>query len=462
MGYSDFIARKLSIVAPVGLADVGELPPGLFPHQEALTRWALRRGRAAIFADTGLGKTRMELAWSQAVLQATNKPILILAPLAVAPQTVMEGERIGVEVVHAREPGDIRSGINITNYDRLHKFDPSMFGAIVADESGVLKHHETKTFSTMTEAFARTPYKLCATATPAPNDWTELGTHAEFLGVCTRQEMLAEYFVHDGGETQVWRLKGHARQEFWRFVSSWGAMVKTPADLGFDDSAYRLPPLQTVDHEIAVESEAANGALFALEAQSLTEQRAAKRASLGGRVEACAELVNADREQWLVWTELNDESAAVTKAIPSAIEVRGSTPIDEKERALLDFAAGKIRVLVTKSSIAGWGLNFQRCARQAFVGPTNSFESYYQSVRRSWRFGQTRPVEVHLFYSELERAIVRNLKRKEADAEAMGRALTAETHEAVIAEVLGQTRRTNPYNAARAVKAPSWLRSEAS
>src|SRR5690606_7519077 len=221
--YEELIQRKLSSVPPTGLQNVEglDLPPGLFPHQDALVRWALRRGRCAIFADTGLGKSRMQLAWAEAVHREAGHDVLILAPLAVAGQTVSEGAQIGVAVTLCREPEDVRPGICITNYDRIHKFDLSRFGAVVLDESSVIKHHDSRTFATLCAAFAQTPFKLCATATPAPNDWTELGTHAEFLGICSRVEMLAEYFVHDGGDTQTWRLKGHARGAFWRWVSGW-------------------------------------------------------------------------------------------------------------------------------------------------------------------------------------------------------------------------------------------------
>lgn len=237
MNYNDFVGNKLGISVPTGIASHGELSRSLFPHQRALTEWALRRGRAAIFADTGLGKTRMQIEWAHVVHQHTARPVLILAPLAVAAQTVTEGAAIGVQIQHCREIGDVRAGINITNYDRLHRFDPSVFGGVVLDESSCIKHHDAKTLRVLLEAFADTPFKLCATATPAPNDWTELATHAEFLGVCKRQEMLAEFFTHDGGDTSVWRLKGHARHVFWRWVCQWGALVRKPSDLGFSGLA---------------------------------------------------------------------------------------------------------------------------------------------------------------------------------------------------------------------------------
>lgn len=454
--YKDFVAGKLSRVAPTGIASGFSVPGSLFPHQSALTAWAIRRGRAAIFADTGLGKSRMQIAWADAVVRHTKRQLLILAPLAVAQQTVGEASELGVSITYAKDGAEVGQGITITNYDRLHRFDPSIFGGVVLDESSCIKHHDTKTLRTLLEAFRDTQFKLCATATPAPNDWTELGTHAEFLGICTRQEMLAEFFTHDGGDTSVWRLKGHARALFWRWVCSWGALVRRPSDLGFDDHAYALPPLHLHEHTVETDMPT-NGMLFASEAQSLSERRDARRLSIVDRVNDCASIVNSDTDPWVVWCDLNAEGDALRAAIPDAVEIRGSDDVEVKERRLADFAAGRIRVLITKPSIAGFGLNWQHCARMAFVGVTDSFESYYQAVRRCWRFGQVRDVHVHVFASSAEGAVVANLKRKERDAQAMAESLSAETHGAVMAEVTGLERQTNLYNAAHQVKVPSFL-----
>lgn len=461
ISYDDFVATKTAMSVPTGIdsiLDMGQY--NLMPHQSDLSAWALRRGRAAVFADTGLGKTRMQLAWADRVHKETGCDVLILAPLAVAAQTVAEGRVIGVDVSLCREASGVRSGINITNYDRLHKFDTSRFDAVVLDESSCIKHHDTKTLARLLEAFADTRFKLCATATPAPNDWTELGTHAEFLGVCTRAEMLAEYFVHDGGETQVWRLKGHARGLFWRWVSSWGAMVRKPSDLGHDDAAYELPPLNVSEHTVASGPQD-TGLLFAVEAQTLSERRQARKSSLEDRVAECAATVNADKsEPWIVWCDLNAEADALREAIPDAVEIRGPDDADLKESRLADFAAGRIRVLISKPSICGWGLNWQHCARIAFVGVTDSFEAYYQAVRRCWRFGQKREVEVHIFASESEGAVVANLRRKEDAAIAMAESLSAETREAVMSEVVGQTRHFNNYQPAVEIAIPAWLKTE--
>jgi len=457
--YAELVARKLASVPPTGIASEIHIPDFMFPHQQALTRWALRRGRSAVFADTGLGKMLIELVWADAVRKHTASAVIGACPLAVAAQIAAEGARFGIEVNVCREASDIDpNGINVTNYDRLHKFDLDAFGGVFLDESSVIKHHDTRTFSTLTAAFRQTPFKLCATATPAPNDWTELGTHAEFLGICTRQEMLAEYFTHDGGDTSVWRLKGHARQIFWRWVSTWGAMIRRPSDLGFDDSAYVLPPLHMHEHTVRTEMDT-NGALFAMDAQSLSERRDARRSSMSDRVAECAAIVNADGRPWVVWCDLNAEGEALRKAIPGSVEIAGSDSVDEKESRLQDFAAGRIRVLITKPSIAGWGLNWQHCDRMAFVGVTDSFEAFYQAVRRCWRFGQKREVHAHIFASEAEGAVVANLKRKERDAAAMSESLSAETRDAVMQEVTGSVRHTNTYNPARRVVAPNWLRS---
>lgn len=458
MIYQAFVAGKLSRVSPSGIANGFSLPGSLFKHQSALTAWALRRGRAAIFADTGLGKMRMELAWADAVRKHTGRPVMIHTPLAVAQQIAAEGRKVGIDATVCRDGGDVTDGVNIINYDRLHKIDPSVFGGVVLDESGCIKHAETRAFKALTEAYRDTPFKLPATATPAPNDWTELGTHAEFLGICTKAEMLAEFFTHDGGDTSVWRLKGHARELFWRWVASWGAMIRKPSDLGFDDGAYDLPALHLHEHHVSFEMPL-HGMLFAAEAQTLSERRDARRASMADRVDACSRMVNAESaEPWVVWCDLNAEGDALTAAIPGAVQIAGADSVEVKEQRLNDFAEGRTRVLISKPSICGWGLNWQHSARIAFVGVTDSYEAYYQAVRRCWRFGQTRDVHVHIFASKAEGAIVANLKRKEREAGEMADALSQETRNVVMQEVTGLTRQTNQHDASRVVAVPSFLR----
>lgn len=451
--YQDFIAAKLSRFSAVGF-DAELSTEHLFDFQSALTRWALRIGRCALFADTGLGKTRMQLAWADAVRKHTGGSILIAAPLAVAEQTVEEGAAMGIEVRHIREAQAI-DGICITNYERIHKFDCADLAGVVLDESSIIKHHDSKSFGLLTETFADTPYKLCATATPAPNDWTELGTHAEFLGVCTRAEMLAEFFVHDMEKTQDWRLKGHARAAFWEWVASWASVVRSPADIGFDGSRYELPWLNVAQHTIKTNAAALPGHLFAVEASTLSERRDARRESVGARVAECARLVNETAGPWVVWCELNTESEALADAIDGAIEVRGSQSLDEKEAALNAFRHGDARVIVTKPSIAGFGLNWQHCANMAFVGVTDSYESYYQAVRRCWRFGQKKPVNVHVFASDLEGSVVKNLERKEKAAAEMAAEMVSFTAAAVRRNVVGSVVSTNTYETDQA-SGPNW------
>jgi hypothetical protein len=453
--YQQFVSSKLGVVSSQGIASDAE-GYDLFPHQRDLTRWALRRGRAAIFADTGLGKMRMAIAWANEVCMHSVAPVIILCPLAVAQQFVAEGILMGVVVTHCREAQDVTPGINITNYDRMHKFDMRQFAGVALDESSIIKHHSSRTLALLIDAFRTTPYKLCCTATPSPNDWTELGTHAEFLGVRSRAEMLAEFFVHDGGETSVWRLKGHARTAFWRWVASWGAMIRSPADLGHDASAYDLPPLVMHQHTVEIEHNPEHG-LFAMEARTLTERRQSRRDSMAERVNACAGLVNYDAEPWIVWCDLNDEGDALEKAIHGSVQVAGADDNDTKEQRVLDFVHGKARVLVTKQKIAGWGLNFQHCANQAFVGVNDSYEGLYQAIRRSWRFGQKRPVNVHVFASNQDGAVVANIKRKQAAADEMSAAMSSETLAAVRDSVLGATKDTNEYAAGRRIQLPAFL-----
>lgn len=426
MSYESFLAGKRRIVHPVGFS-VPTLHERLFPFQRDIAAWALRLGRAAVFAGTGLGKTSMQVEWARRVEAHEDRPVLILAPLAVGQQTVAEARNLGVEVRFAREAAEVEArGVYVTNYERFERFDPARFAGVVLDESSILKAHDGKTRTALIEGWSGTRFRLACTATPAPNDFMELTNHAEFLGVMSRAEMLATFFVHDGGETQKWRLKGHAEAEFWKWMASWAVMLRSPADLGYDDDRYTLPPMVMREHVIESAPTDA-GALFALEANTLHERRAARRASLDRRVKLAAELVAAEPDEpWLIWCDLNDESAALTRAIPGAVEVRGSDDPDEKERRLIGFSAGAPQVLVTKPSIAGFGMNWQHCARVVFVGLSDSWEAFYQAVRRCYRFGQEREVQVHVITSSAESAVLANIRRKERDADAMVAAMVAQ------------------------------------
>lgn len=462
--YQRFLATKRIHVEAAGIDEVPPLSPRLFPFQRDITAWALRRGRAAIWADCGLGKGWMALEWARVVASESDGPVLILAPLAVAQQFQREGAKLGVPVTVCRSGDDVTSGVNVTNYDRMHRFDASAFGGVVLDESSCLKDYTSATRNDLVAAFSRTPFRLACSATPAPNDHMELGNHAEFLGAMSRVEMLATFFCHDGGETQVWRLKGHARNDFWRWLCSWAVNIRRPSDLGCSDEGYILPPLNVHEHTVPVGVEYAleAGTLFVDAASGLTAQRAARRSSLDARVKLCADLVNRDNgEPWLVWCDLNSESEALTRAIDGAVEVKGSDDPEDKEAAMVDFVEGRARVLVTKPSIAGYGLNLQHCARVAFVGLSNSFEAWYQAIRRTWRFGQTRPVECHLVLSDADGSVRSNLERKRLAAEEMAAEMLVGMADIQKSTVRALTRESDSYEPRVRMRLPGWLTTEA-
>lgn len=421
--YAAFLRAKAVVDVPTGLPSVPHLSDKLFPFQRDIVAWALRRGRACIFADCGLGKTPMQLEWARCV----PGNVLILAPLAVAAQTVREGQKFDIPVHRARHQAEVSGKITVTNYEMLHHFDPSHFAGIVLDESSILKAFDGKTRTAIIEAFSNTPYRLACTATPAPNDYMELGNHAEFIGAMTRTEMLSMFFVHDGGDTSQWRLKGHAESDFWRWLCSFCVMLRKPSDLGYDDGAFVLPRLH-VHSAVCAATTPTNGFLIALPASSLQERLQARRASLQDRVNVAADLVNADGGRWLVWCNLNDESAALSAAIRDAVEVKGSDTDAHKESTLMDFASGKLRVLVSKPSIAGFGMNFQSCHKMAFVGLSDSYEQYYQAVRRCWRFGQKHQVHAYVITADTEGAVVENIRRKEVDSERMASNMVEHMH----------------------------------
>lgn len=452
--YESFLSAKSARPSFSACPRVGDVSDSLFPFQRALVDWALRRGRAALFADTGLGKTRMQLEWARHA--ASSGPVLILAPLAVAEQTVREGQVSGVNVVYARRPVD--APITITNYDLLEHFADRPWAGVVLDESSILKAYDGKTRNAIIGAFQQVPYRLACTATPAPNDYTELGNHSEFLGVKTRTEMLSEYFVHDGGSTADWRVKGHAQDDFWSWVCSWGAAVKKPSDIGYSDDGYDLPPLQMHEHVIPVEHQEAwsEGYLFAPHVKTLAEQRATRRMTIGKRVQLAAGLAAGDGPA-IVWCELNDEADAIEQAIPDAVQVRGADAPDDKARKLVGFANGEHRVLVSKPSICGHGLNWQHCARVVFVGASHSYEQTYQAVRRCWRFGQQRAVDVHIIRAETESAIVANYRRKEADAERLSARMVEHMRAFMKAEIGVAVRETRGYAPSVRMRVPEWI-----
>lgn len=413
--YQDFLASKLSIGAAQGLS----LPPdklhsALYPFQSTLTSWALKKGRAALFADCGLGKTLMQLEW------ARNIPgkVLILAPLAVAQQTVGQGQIIDLDVSYVRDQiyvgGD---GVYISNYELMERFDESAFNAVVLDESSILKAYDGKTRTRLIEKWRDTPYKLCCTATPAPNDVAEIANHAEFLGIMTRAEMLAMFFVHDDNG---WRLKGHAVDAFHEWLASWGMFIKTPSDIGFSDEGFILPPLSVEPVIVDIdtrEAAMAQGRLFFHGLQGIQGRSAVRKMSMNERIDAAAAIINQSDEQWLVWCGLNDEGREMGRVTHESLVIEGKDKLDAKIRALSGFAEGKVKVLITKPSIAGFGMNFQNCHNQLFLGMNDSYEMYYQAIRRSWRFGQQQPVNVKVVISNVESPILENVQRKEREAE---------------------------------------------
>ena len=425
--YGSFIQAKAetSIAAGFEPKDMGG---DLFDFQRAIVEWACKRGRAAIFADTGLGKTAMQVEWARQVNEHTGGDVLIAAPLCVAQQTVEEAAKFGIHVRYCRDQKDSKPGITITNYEMLERFNPADFAGVVLDESSILKAHDSKTRARITAMFRDTPYKLSCTATPSPNDHMELGNQAEFLGVMSAVEMLAMFFVHDGGDTSQWRLKGHGKTKFWAWMSTWSICIRNPADLGFDGSRYNLPGLRM--HEHVVESpEALPGQLFSGIAQTLTERRDAKRQSMGERIQVAADLVNSHNRPAIVWCHLNDESKAIAAAIPDAVEVTGSMTLDQKEAAIMAFTHGTKRVIVTKASIAGFGMNWQHCHDMVFAGLDDSYESFYQAIRRCHRFGQHHIVDVHLVSAESEGAVKANLERKQTQADDMADSMVAHMRE---------------------------------
>lgn len=463
MNYHEFIKNKAIVYQPSGF-ECTERNENLFGWQNDVVRWALRKGKCAIFSDCGTGKTRMLLQWANMVHKHENRAVLILAPLAVAQQTKAEGVLCGIDVKVVRDQSECENGLNITNYEMLQHFDASFFCGVVLDESSIIKHKDGKTRQMIQDMFEETAYKLCCTATPAPNDFMELGTHAQFLGVMKQTEMLETFFVHDGGETQNWRLKGHAEKKFFEWVAGWAACFKRPQDLGYEEEGYELPDLRI--HEETVEStstELIDGQMmmFAPVGKTLLERRSARRNSLQDRVNRAAEIANATGEQVLVWCDLNSESKALTEAINGAVEVEGSMSLEEKEKGITGFLKGENRVLVSKPSIAGFGINAQNAHIEIFVGLSDSFEAYYQAVRRCWRFGQNKPVDVYIIISDAEGAVKENIQRKQRDAERMTDELIGFTREFLQSDLKQTKRDVDEYYAFEQMEVPEWMRTTA-
>lgn len=465
--YASFLAGKRRVAADHGRhVDDEDLHGSLFPFQRDVTRWALRKGRAAVWADTGLGKTRMQVEWAR----LTGKRALILAPLAVAHQTVEEAAEIGVEVVYVHDQAEVdirdvletQPWVAITNYERLHLFDPKAFGAVVLDESSILKAFSGATKKALVAAFRDAPYRLCCTATPAPNDLEELCNHADFLGVMSPAEMRSTFFIADSrGEFMRYRLKRHARDAFFGWLASWAMAVKRPSDLGYDDGRFVLPGLDITPHWVDVDYQP-EGQLFSTGLQGVTEHARVRRATLDDRVARTIEIVKAEPDEpWLIWCGMNAEADAVAAAIPDAVNVQGSDPVDEKASNLLAFADGRIRVLVTKPSLAGFGMNFQRCARMVFVGLGYSYEQYYQALRRCHRFGQSRRVRAHIVLSDVEREVYAAVLDKERQAMDLTGGLLAGMRDHNRAELFEGTSKGDSYEPSRPLTLPPWMKETA-
>jgi hypothetical protein len=618
MSYADFLNRKRIADPMTGVADVPALPAFMFPHQRDIASWALRRGRAAVFAGTGLGKTLIELIWGNAVAAFTGKPVLIFAPLAVATQHIREAGKFGLTARIVTEQSEVGAGVNITNYQKMGHFDLSVFGGIVLDESSILKSTDGHYRTRLIEECATIPFRLAATATPSPNDFMELGNHAEFLGVMSYTDMLATFFTHDGGDTQKWRLKGHAENEFWKWMASWAVMLRKPSDLGYPDEGYDLPALVQTQHIVGVDYAPSldTGLLFPMEARSLAERIAARRDTVEERVRLATALVNgshrdnlsacqveknapptcesiasailtngseakhsktpstsdaepntlrtpntenvskhrsgqedrrksdglncsgtttgspqtntqkcsaskmefapsaegtihsdaspsitatkpeksedfsappattvsagsetiqtaslgqsntsgkrAGAEPWLIWCQLNSEQDALEKAFAGrCLSVRGSDDEADKEAAIVAWLRGDKPIMISKPSIMGFGLNFQHCNNMLFVGLNDSFEQVYQAIRRCWRFGQTKPVNVHFIAAETEGAVVANIRRKEADAERMAAAMVMHTASISSEVIRGAVRDRPDYFPQVDVHLPTFLTEEA-
>ncbi len=439
--YTSFLAAKTHRAPATGLTEIPELNDKLFPFQRDIVEWALKKGRAAVFADCGMGKTAMQLEWARHV----PGRVLVLTPLAVARQTVAEGVKFGIPCEYSRGTFSPDSKIVIANYEMLENFELSQFTGVVLDESSILKSYDGKFRTLIIDSFKQYRWKLACSATPAPNDFMELGNHSEFLNVMSRTEMLSMYFVHDGGETQKWRLKGHAEDTFWKWMCSWAVNVRSPSDLGYDNGKFTLPPLRL--QQVSVQStHRLDGFLFPVQAATLQERLDARRKTIKERTEKAADIIRSrPDEQWIVWCNLNAEASAVCELVEDAVNVEGSDTPEFKSSTMLAFSEGKVRIIVTKPSIAGFGMNWQNCHNVVFLGLSDSYEEFYQAVRRCWRFGQDSPVDVYCVTSDLEGAVVKNIERKETDSRTMSDKMAEHMCEYLRREIKGTTREIMEY-----------------
>lgn len=456
MNYQEFLKTKELETIHAGFKlDDSRINKKLFPFQRDIVCWALQKGKAAIFSDCGTGKTAMQLEWANQVCQHTGHDALIVAPLSVAGQTKKEGEKFGIPVTVCRTQDDVKPGINITNYEMLEHFDASTFGCVVLDESSILKSFTSSTRNLLIDMFIETPYKLCCTATPAPNDHSELGNTVEFLGIMSRTEMLATYFIHDGSNTSAWRLKGYGEKKFWEWVATWAVCVRNPSDLGYTSNGYELPELNLIKD--IIKSDPGDYELIAKRAETLSERRDARKESMFDRVCRAADIVNGSDESWLIWCDYNAESTNLAKAINDCVEVVGCDSPEFKAESALDFADGKIKALVSKPSIYGFGMNFQSCHNMIFCGISDSYEQFYQAVRRCWRYGQQKTVNVYIITSEKELNVMENIEKKQAQMDEMQNNMIALMHDVTMSEIKHTTRITTEYKPAQELEIARWI-----
>lgn len=453
MSYQQFIDNKSFRHINAGF-DCIDLPYPLFDYQAPIVKWALKRGKAAIFADTGLGKTIMQLAWADQVANHAGGAVLMLAPLAVSEQTIGEGEKYGISVKKAAPDMAFKTGLYITNYEQLHKYNPADFAGIVLDESSILKGMMGTRRREITDFASSIAYRLSCTATPSPNDFMELGTQCEFLGIMSQIEMLAMFFIHDGGDVAKWRLKGHGKAKFFEWLATWSVVIRSPSDLGFDGSRHKLPEL--IYHSHVVETEPENS-LFVEPAQGLQERNKARQQSVDDRVAMAASIANKMKGQVLIWCNLNSESEKLRALVNDAVEVTGSDKPEHKANSLLGFANGNVRVLVSKPKIAGFGMNWQNCNQMIFVGLSDSWEAYYQAIRRCWRFGQAKQVHVHVVSADTEGAVVENIQRKDKQNKHLGEAMIEHMKTAMEKSIFAAATEKTEYNPQQNMELPEWL-----
>lgn len=458
MNYKEFLETKQIDADPSGFTPSNKLNSALFAWQKVIVDWTLKRGRAAIFADCGLGKTILQLEWTKHIHRRTKSPILILAPLAVTLQTQKEGRKFHIPVHICESQSDVKNGINITNYEKLHKFNSSEFIGIVLDESGILKNFVGTRRNQIIESFRSTPYRLACTATPAPNDYEELGNHAEFLGIMTRSEMLSMFFINDTSNTGTWRLKGHVKDNvFWKWLASWSAMISKPSDIGFSNEGFVLPKIHYHEHLIKSKEKPSYG-LFTKEAQTMEDRRKVRKSTIKLRCKNASSLINCSNKRWTIWCNLNDEGDMLEKLIEKSVQVAGKHKDEVKAQRMLDFANGEIEKIVTKPKIAGLGMNWQICSNAAFIGLSDSWEQFYQAVRRIWRFGQEEEVHIHIFLEEREGAVLKNIQRKDKQAKLMVQSMIKYMKELTRKELNQSSREVTDYNPQTVMEVPKWLK----